>query len=224
MKYDVDFHREHPLLREIHVPEAGREGKQTGGRRERGGEVRERQKMKDVLIDDTDGEEIPNIKTQLTMISTAHIKKIRLRVKVSKIFFFLIFLLLFFCFLFPCSLLLLLLLLLLLFFFFDDPNLFTKDQNIQAHVISSHLTKKKKNGRLKIVSNTGSPDTIGYFSFVIFFFFCSLYFFCFLLLLLNINIVVQGPHLVPPILICPPSILLVSNIFPRRSLHAMKRR
>ena len=173
MKYDVDFHREHPLLREIYVPEAGREGKQTGGRREREREVK-RQKMKDVLIDDTDGEEMPNIKTQLTMISTAHIKKIRLRVKVSEIFFFLIFLhLFFFCFLFPPCFL-------LLIFFFDDTNLFTKDQNIQAHVISSHLTKKKKNGRVKIVANTGSPDTIGYFSFV-FFFFCSLYLFCFLL-------------------------------------------
>lgn len=59
LKTEVDFHREHPFMRELQIPKTGIE--------DGANDVRE---------------ELPIIKLLLTMVSTAHIKKIRLRIKI----------------------------------------------------------------------------------------------------------------------------------------------
>lgn len=91
LKSEIDFHREHPFLREIHVPEPA--------------------------LEDGADDKVPSIKVLLTVVSTAHIKKTRLRFK-----------------------------------------LLTKNENVQAQVLSSNTTEKRKNGRVRTISSSASPD------------------------------------------------------------------
>eukprot|EP00026_Physarum_polycephalum_P004031 Phypoly_transcript_04048.p1 GENE.Phypoly_transcript_04048~~Phypoly_transcript_04048.p1 ORF type:complete len:725 (+),score=123.49 Phypoly_transcript_04048:64-2175(+) len=94
LKSDIDFHREHPFLREIRIPE--------------------------VVIEDgaNEKEDNPTIKMLLTITSTAHIKKIRLRIKIL-----------------------------------------TQNENAQTQIISSNVTEKRKNGRIRtLASSVPSPD------------------------------------------------------------------